>query len=305
MSIVSIIGGHDREALQACLNTLIPKGRMEVRILQMGEPGYYSDLVMELSLVHDVDNIHVVDIVHLMSKDGLPPDVLVFMNHSYLSLDGFGSVGFPLVKMVAENILHVQIKTLNILFGDNYRGLMQKAYLDKILRNSGSDVVVSSVAISSIFQMSKTLNSTENSGVLRCYPKVGGGVYMYDPSSNLSEVEMENLSTELKSKVSMVEKVFTNRSASAYPNIEGSSLANFISVYLQDKNWSVACSDNGLPARCPTVREVDIYGLDSDVAVFLPPASDTDEEAELLPELVKKHVKEASEYIYNKIVNVD
>ena len=35
----------------------------------MGESGYFSNLVMELSLVHDVENIHVVDITQLMAKE--------------------------------------------------------------------------------------------------------------------------------------------------------------------------------------------------------------------------------------------
>ena len=41
----------------------------------MGESGYFSNLVMELSLVHDVENIHVVDLTQLMAKDDLPPEV--------------------------------------------------------------------------------------------------------------------------------------------------------------------------------------------------------------------------------------
>ena len=59
---------------------------------------------------------------------------------------------------------------LSIVFklGKMLRGLLQKAYLDKILRMSGADIDgINSVVISSIFQMSKTLNSTESSGVLR------------------------------------------------------------------------------------------------------------------------------------------
>ena len=104
----------------------------------------------------------------------------------------------------------------------------------------------------------------------------------------------------------MVEKVFTNRSASAYPHIEGSALARFITVYLQKKSWVVACRwnlyiflllcekhltfrDDGLHARSPTEREVAYYGLNSDVAVFLPPAGDEDAEAERLAKNVKSY----------------
>ena len=45
---------------------------------------------------------------------------------------------------------------------------MQKAYLDKLIKSTTANtVVVESVAISSIFQISKILNSTENDAALR------------------------------------------------------------------------------------------------------------------------------------------
>ena len=71
--------------------------------------------------------------------------------------------------MCLETITGI-FKYLSIVFklGKMLRGLLQKAYLDKILRMSGADIDgINSVVISSIFQMSKTLNSTESSGVLR------------------------------------------------------------------------------------------------------------------------------------------
>ena len=47
--------------------------------------------------------------------------------------------------------------------------------------------------------------------------------------------------------------------------------------------------DDGLHARSPTEREVAYYGLNSDVAVFLPPAGDEDAEAERLAKNVKSY----------------
>jgi hypothetical protein len=48
-----------------------------------------------------------------------------------------------------------------------------------------------------------------------------------------------------------------------------------------------------LHSRIPTVREIEYYGLEKDVSVFLP-ALDEDGEVDLLPDLVKKHVQNIS-----------
>ena len=103
----------------------------------------------------------------------------------------------------------------------------------------------------------------------------------------------------------MAVKLFTNQSAHAYPNIEGTVLSKFVAVYLQTKEWDTACRyfslpclykldrisayicysilvrDDGLYSRLPTLLEAVYYELDNrDVAVFLPPAGDEDNEGE-------------------------
>jgi len=304
MTIISIIGGHDREAIQTFLNILITAGGVtEVRILQMGTTAYFQDLVMELCLVHDIDRIYGVDMQGLMNRNGEFPQVLVFMNSSYRPLEEFCSVAFPLVDFTVQELLKAEVEALNILFGDNYRGLLQKAYMDKLLRDSESDTKeIHSVAISSIYQISKILNSAETSSRFRCYPKVDGSIYVFDPTGSLSDESSEKLREELEAKIGMIEKLFTMKSSCAYPNIEGSVLARFIGTYIQTQEWDTACRDDELYSRCPTKSEVTYYGLDSEVAVFLPPAGDdVDTEADRLPDLVKKHVKEASAFIISKM----
>merc|ERR1719452_93704 len=301
MTVLAIVGGHDREEIQAFLNDLIPKGGVtEVRLLQLGSTEYFNVLAMEQCLVHDVEKFFVVNLKDLFIRDGKNTEVIVFMNSSYKSLPDFCAIAFPLVKIVFDEMLQTELRSMKILFGDNYRGLLQKCYLDKISSHIETPLDLHSVAISSIYQISKSLNSVENSGLFRLYPKVDGGIYAYDPSNALSEEDLTSLSKELEQKLGLMEKVFSNKSASSYPNIEGNVLSNFMEVYFQ-RDWDIACRDAELHSRCPTNEEVTMLGLSSNIAVFLP-LEDSDER---LPELVKKHVKQASEFVFSVINNTD
>lgn len=307
MAVISLIGAHDREAVQTFLNLLISAGGItEIRLLNMGNAEYYRDLVRELCLVHDFDKIQSVNLKELFVLDGQPTEVLVFLNSSYKSTDDYLRVASHLVTVTFHEIMSAQLDNIYVLFGDNYRGLVQKAYLDKLIKSTTANtVVVESVAISSIFQISKILNSTENDAALRCYPKIDGSLYVYDPSSSLTSEQAADLSKELEFKLKNIEKIFTSKDASSYPNIEGTASARFIRTYLQN-DWEVACRDQVLFSRSPSAEEVTFYDLPSNVAVFLPALSeDEPAEEDRLPLLVRKHLKEAAEYIEDKVGKMD
>jgi len=307
MAVISLIGAHDREAVQTFLNLLISAGGIsEIRLLNMGSAEYYRDLVRELCLVHDFDNIRSVNLKELIVLDGQPTEVLVFLNSSYKAMDEYMRVASHLITVTFHEIMSAKLNQIYVLFGDNYRGLVQKTYMDKLVKNNPENtVVVESVAISSIFQMSKILNSSENDAAFRCYPKIDGTVYFYDPSSTLTSEQASELSKELEFKLKNIEKIFSSKNASSYPNIEGTASARFIRTYLQS-DWEVACRDQGLFSRSPSDEELTFYDLPSNVAVFLPPPSE-DEPAEddRLPACVRKHLKEAAEYIEEIVGKLD
>eukprot|EP00092_Neocalanus_flemingeri_P103611 GFUD01132618.1.p1 GENE.GFUD01132618.1~~GFUD01132618.1.p1 ORF type:complete len:141 (-),score=27.45 GFUD01132618.1:24-446(-) len=131
-----------------------------------------------------------------------------------------------------------------------------------------------------------------------CYPKVDGGIYVFDPRREMSDETVKRLTQELKSKIVRMEKMFTKKNSTSFPNIEGTSLAEFTRTSLQ-ADWDTACREHGLYSRCPSQSEVDFYDLECDASVFLPP--DDDETESRLPELVKKFVKEASAFVMSKI----
>jgi len=302
MSVISLIGAHDREAVQTFLNLVISAGGIsEIRLLNMGNAEYYRDLVKELCLVHDFDSIHSVNLKELFVLDNQPTEILVFLNSSYKSMDDFMCVASHLITVTFDEMMAAKMTKICVLFGDNYRGLIQKAFLDKLVKStSANTVVVESVAISSIFQISKILNSTENDAAFRCYPKIDGSLYVY-PTSSLTSEQLSDLNKELEFKLKNMEKIFTEKDSSSYPNIEGTVTARFIRTYLQN-DWDVACRDQELFSRSPSEEELTFYDLPSKVAVFLPPLSeDEPAEEDRLPLLVRKHLKEASEFIETNI----
>ena len=54
MTVIGIVGGHNREALQALVNPLLEKGGVtELRILRLGNNDLIQALVHELILIHE------------------------------------------------------------------------------------------------------------------------------------------------------------------------------------------------------------------------------------------------------------
>jgi len=307
--ILSIVGAYNREEVQTFLNALLSKGGVEeVRLLQMGKATSFTDMVMELKLVHDFDHITAVNMEDLIFKDRIGPEVLVFMNSSYQSLDCFTTAAFPLLTLIWKEIKKAKLKEMKILFGDNYRGLLQQAFLEEVMKSGDADLTGFKVAVvSSVFQVSKILNSSLDGSYFRCYPKVDESVYVFDPSGKMSADSETALTEELGEKLEMVEQMFTKKSASSYPNIEGTVLAGFLKIYMQTKDWDIAARDDWLSSRHPVGKEKDYYGVDGSVPMFLPPVSDNadDEDTEVnvdrLPDLLIKHVKDASDFIKTKL----
>ena len=95
---------------------------------------------------------------------------------------------------------------------------MQKNLFDRLAKLNKCKAGIRSVAISSIFQVSKTFNSTVNGdGILRyficnlvgpfnfkvyrSYPKMDGSLYTYNPSGRLTTESLEDVAKELESQV--------------------------------------------------------------------------------------------------------
>merc|ERR1719508_547732 len=195
---------------------------------------------------------------------------------------------------------------MKILFGDKYRGLLQQACLEKVISGDADLAGFKLSVVCSIFQISKILNSAVDGSYFRCYPKVDESVYVFDPSGKMSTESETALTEELGEKLEMVEQIFTNKSSSSYPNIEGTVLAGFLKIYMQTKDWDIAARDDWLSSRHPVGKEKDYYGVDGSVPMFLPPVSDdadvdTEVNVDRLPDLLIKHVKDASDFIKTKL----
>lgn len=300
--IIGLVGLHDREAIQAFLNNLLPSGGVtQLRLLTIGvgNQDFSNKLACELKLVHDWDHINVVDFEELLVLGTDYLEVLVFLNSSSKNLEDFCKAAPTLIQKIAGEIVKAGAKTLHLLFGDNYRGLVQETLMRKHLMKAGADLSGFRFAtLSSVFSISKILNSAINDEKYRCYPKQDGGIYCFIPSGLLtSEESRKSLCEELGDKVGLLEEMFTGRSSFDYPNIEGTVLGKFMKTYVQSQDWDVALSDEGLCSRCPTVTESVYYGVKTGVPVFLP----AHEEDLKLPELVVRHVAEASSFVETKV----
>jgi len=296
----SIAGGYDRELLQAFLNILLTRGVLkEVRILKIGEESYLQHAINIMKLAHDFDEIYLVDFENLIVKDGEGTDILVFLNSSLDSTDNFLKVSIPLVQLVLEVIQRSAIEDLKIIFGDNNRGLLQHSYLQNLLDKSkpaetkpGLEIV----AVSSAHHISKTFNSTMGEGNLRVYPKADGEIFTYDPSGEMEDGEAAAVVNELQDKLKIMEDVFSaDNTSSAYPYIEGRTLAKFIEVYAMNQNWEQTKMDDGLCSRVPSQDEKDHYGLDASWPLFLPAIGNR------LPTPVFTHMKQVSAMIEEKM----
>ena len=138
MTIIGIIGAHNRETLQALLNPLLERGGItEVRILKIGDDDQVQFLVDELSLIHEFYNISAVSFKDLISKDSALVEVIfifqswamfyrylqviVFINTSFKDIDQFLPVAFSLLKIVYDDIVRSAAEQMYIVFGDNLR----------------------------------------------------------------------------------------------------------------------------------------------------------------------------------------
>jgi len=312
MAVISIVGGHNREALAAFLNPLVLQGGIqELRVLKLGDPELIETIVSEFSLVHEFEKISAVNLEDMICKDGVFSEVIVFINSSYKDINQSSQVAFHLLDAIFKEISKAGGNTtLYVVFGDNMRGLIQKNYLEKLSTSNQIKTVVISVALSSIYHISKTFNSMQTSGsTFRSYPKADESFYIYDPSQSMTTEAVSDLSKELESQLAQAERLFTKQSAHSYPSLEGTVLSRFVATYIQ-KDWNVACSDEGMYSRFPSRSESEFYDLaENSVAVFLPATAtegdDDEDESEMLPESVKRHVKEAGEFVLNMIKKFD
>ena len=90
-----------------------------------------------------------------------------------------------------------------------------------------------------------------------------------------------------------MEKIFVLKNAFHHPNLEGTVLSRFLAVYLQNKEWNVACwyisilykgvfkvtidvvdfSNEEFYSRTPSSDEMSYYGIDTKnetISLFLP-----------------------------------
>lgn len=293
---LGIIGGHDREGVMPLLNYVIPRGGLkEVRILDMEIPSLL-DTVSQLKVINDFTDIKIVKMEDLIIKDGEDIQVLVILTTSFDDLDEFATSVFFLVKTVFGIIEKSATDDLKIIFGDNYRGLIQHAMLQKL--NSEKKLKLDITTISSIFQASNSLDSTENENKFRCYPKTDGSYYLYNPGDEMDNTAEERLMEELKEKISAIETVFKEgETGSSYSTVEGTAIARFLEVYLQN-GWDTALRDQGLIGRLPSSKEADDYAIEPTIPIFLPPLEEMDEDdSDRLPELVDTHLKAASLFV--------
>jgi len=171
--------------------------------------------------------------------------------------------------------------------------------LDHLCRTGQSPVRINSVVISSVFQIFKIFNASENGWTLRCYPKCDG-CYTYDPSDKMTELQVEDFMEEIRSKLEVAEKMFNRISAFDYAFLKGTILSRFMSTYIQTKDWTVSCCTEELCSRLPTPEEANVYQIENDtVSIFLPVRYEEGEE--WLPGLLKKHIQELSRFVAEKI----
>jgi len=288
------------------LNHLLPKGGVkEVRILDMDIPSV-KDTIAQLKILHDYKDIKLVKIDDLFVTDDEPIEVLAFLTTSFDDFAEFSSSVFLLSKMVFGVMEKSAVENLKIIFGDNYRGLIQQAMFGKL--NSQKKITLQLTTVSTVFQTSNYLDSTESDNKFRCYPKTDGSYYLYNPGVEMDETSTENLMDELKEKISPMETVFKpGQNGSSYSAIEGFAIARFLQVYLQN-GWEIALRNEGLFGRLPSKKEADHYGLEPTLPIFLPPLAnpmEEEEEDDRLPVLVDQHIKEASIFVGEALKKVE
>jgi len=303
MTVISVIGAHDREAVTSFVGPLIIAGGVtEIRICEIGDVRAVCSLVTELRLKHDDENIVGVKMENLITKEDVNAEILVVMNSSYRNFDEFTDHARNFLSVIVSQLIQSGVENFLVVFGDNYRGLVQKNLIDILLEKNKCKAQVVTIALSSVYQISRNFNSDSDSGggELRCYPKADGSVFTYEPSGELTQDSLDTLVLDLKSKVDSADKLFTNQSAKCYPCLEGTVLQEFVSTYIQS-GYITACRDDGMYSRKPIDEEKEAYGLEHNIAIFLPHYEAGQKEVEMMPKLVKKHIKDASEFMKAQI----
>jgi len=298
---IALVGGYDREFVQTFLGVVLPKGGVtEVRVLNFSNAPYLKGVIEMVKLVHDFEPIHGVALEELLIKDGHAADLVVFLNSSLSSFEDFATDAFQLVHIIYDAIKKSAVENLKILFGDNNRGLLQHAYMDKLMNNQNPQSL-QLTTVSSVYDISKTLNSSDGEYSFRSFPKSDGEAYSFDPSGEMTAGDAEKLSEDLSDKISSMEAVFNAvYSAGSYPYVEGAILGRFVELFVQTRSWETTKRDHGLAARIPSNEEKIHYGLDFFWPLFLPPV-----DAKRLPELVHVHLKQTSRTIEEKMASVN
>lgn len=76
MTVIGVVGGHNREALQALINPLLERGGVtQVRILKLGNNELIQSVVNELVLLHDNEKIAAVDMHQFIKHEDLFTEV--------------------------------------------------------------------------------------------------------------------------------------------------------------------------------------------------------------------------------------
>ena len=78
MTVLNIIGGYNRESVQALINPLLDRGGVkEVQLLKLGDESLIEEIASECILVNEYENIYAVDVEGLLKKDNSFPDVMI------------------------------------------------------------------------------------------------------------------------------------------------------------------------------------------------------------------------------------
>jgi len=296
--ILGIIA-YDQAAIQCMLNAVVPHGGYnEIRLLEMGETSYFKNIIIEAKMVHNVSKIDCGDLHSLFNKDSKSPEIIVVLTGTKQSLVQHMDFTHSLMTCIVQEITVVKPASLKFVFGDNIRGLFQQVYFEKLLAKSDTEVEVEAVTLCSIYQMSKVLDSSLDGRQLRCYPKANGSLYFFDPSTDVPI--MTDLGKEADDKLKELAQLFEKKNCDNYPNVEATIISRFLKAFAQSDDWEGSLRSEELHSRNPQRSEIEYYGLENGVPMFLPSLGD--EEADRLPELVKKHVKNISELVKSTVV---
>lgn len=305
MVVVGFVA-YNRSAVNCMLNSVLSHGGVqEVRIMEMGDGDHFSKLVLEQRMLHQFAAIYSCSIHELISREGVFPEVLIVLTGSQKNLVEHNKFSKALATLIVDDILLTKPASMKFIFGDNTRGLIQQAFFQQALKKAGLDLnAFQSVVLSSIYQMSKSLNSLEGGKFFRCYPKSDGSIHVYDPSTRLTMTEIKTLRDELKLKLDGMNQLFEKNNSDVYPNVEGTVVARYLNLYIQNGDWDESLRDEELHSRTPSTQEKKYYGIEGiegNVSFFLPVVG---VEPEYLPEYMRTHVKNICDLVSSSVTDI-